>query len=364
MFKKSLLVFLGMLVISSTALFAQDEPGEPVPADGSVVKEEKGAADKLSDLGLSGKMYIQYGAELSTSDDSNKNSSFSIQRMYLQYKRDIGGPFSIKITTDVGQLDSTSGATTVTSEPYELYVKNAYVQLKQKMGVVTLKSQLGMIGTPNIGKTDKMMDLRWVYNNYSIDKSKSIIGTSIDTSADLGFNLSLNIMKLVEVTADITQGEGYKEAAEVNDNKVIHAMVSITPIKGLYINGFSKFGKVQSSDVKSNYYGGGAAWKSDLIKVGANFLMAAVDTAAYTSTEAWIHANLDPAIEIPILIVGRFAYGKNNDVDDTGNTIIGGGLGYQFNKHFRALAYFETNSSNASGSKADSAIYAKTEAKF
>ncbi len=92
---------------------------------------------------------------------------------------------------------------------YGFFLKNAYLQAKNDLGAATLTTQFGLIGTPVIGLADKVSDYRWIYNNF-IDKSKNLLGTSIDTSADLGISVKADIMKMVSITGAYMNGEGYK----------------------------------------------------------------------------------------------------------------------------------------------------------
>ncbi|MCP4129820.1 MAG: hypothetical protein GY754_02270 [bacterium] len=368
--KRSLIVCMGIIILLSTALLAQDEPVEP--GDAAAAKEDPGVADTLTDLGLSGKMYIQWGADLNGND---MNNSFSMERMYLTYQRGIGGPVSIKITTDVARVkaETSDGATKVTGNSYELYVKNAYFQIKEALGPITVSSQMGIIGTPNIGMVDKMMDLRWVYNNYTIDKSSSLLktatasGPTLDYSADLGLNLSVKVFDMVTVTADVTNGEGYKNIEDTYDGKTLHGMVSVTPVKGLYINGYSKWGKT-ADNTYSYYLGGGAGYVTETISGGGNFIMPFLKstgtTVKYQAIEAWVRLNFEAIIGLPFLLANRVAYGRHTDDDQIGALFVGGGAGYRVNKHFRALLYTEYSKAHETGATSDINLYVKTESKF
>ena len=66
--------------------------------------------------------------------------------------------------------------------------------------------------------------------------------------------------------------------------------------------------------------------------------------------------------QAPVLMIGRMAWGvKNADLDHQ-TLLLAGGAGYQFNKHLRLLAYYE--SYKPKGEAATAAFYIKSEARF
>jgi len=351
-FLKTALVLSLVLFISSFSLAAK--------------KDKEG-----DDLKIKGKAYIQWQDDL-----EEDQHSFGVTRAYLQFLKKLDDTFSVKITADaINNLPSDDSAgNTSKSNTYEFYLKNAYLNAKKKItDDLKCSFSLGMIGTPNIGVVDSLSDYRWVYNNY-LDKSKNILGTSLDTSADLGASLNFNIMKMVSLTGALTNGEGYKQASEESNGKSIYGTVSINPFKlgedkkgdGLFINGYLKRtnGFVEDGDNLLSYYGGGVAWKSKLIKVGANIYAGEKKSSdqKFSLFDSYLHSNLDCVIKMPVLVMGRFAFGKDKDNSDSKVTKMGIGAGYKFCKSVRSLLYYEKTQYETI--KSNDMLYLKTEVKY
>ena len=341
--------------------------------------------EKKDSLKITGKIYAQFSQDVKNAKDKDETNgnTFEITRAYLQFKKKIGGPFSIKVTADAikGLKDSAGD----TNEDYEFFLKNAYIQGKNKFGAVTLTGQLGLIGTPLIGITDKLSDYRWIYNNF-FDKAKNLSVNTGDSSADLGLSVKADINKLVSVTGAVTNGEGYKDVTEddKNSGKAFYGLLSITPIKGLYINGYFRTENEEvDNSTKSyyntdvTYYGGGVAWKSSIIKAGANYIIGKRkddDPSLTDSTkndfkllDCWLNVNLKDVTGYPVLILGRYAFGEDKKVTDSKVTYWGAGLGYKFNKNFRLAAYYENYKyadETTYPEKDNQTFYVKAEAKY
>ncbi|HQO03384.1 MAG TPA: hypothetical protein PLI62_14055, partial [Spirochaetota bacterium] len=279
------------------------------------------AESEQSATQVSGKMFIQWVKAMSNApvDQSEHENSFQLQRAYLSFKHQIDQVWSVNVTLDAG--NDAGGSDT----RYLVYVKNAYLQAKVGMGVADLTLQFGMVGTAAIGIIDKVSDYRWLNSNY-LDAAKSLLaktttalGQSIDTSADMGVSAQLQIAKIVTVTAQVTNGEGYKktdEHASGDDGKAYLGMLTVQPIPGLYIAGYMRNETTndgQDSDNYIRYYGGTLAYSTDLIKVGASYIVAKKSTLAwpydgvasetdYTIIDAFLNVNLQSVIGVPVLV--------------------------------------------------------------
>lgn len=347
-----------------------------------------------------------------------KTNTFRMQRAYLTLKKRIGEIFSVKVTADIDP-----------SGQDFIYLKYGFIQLYKEfgtaMGPVSLKAQVGKIGTPVVGITDNLCDLRWVGRNY-LDNSKLVLnGKSFDNSADLGGLFSLSFLKLATIEYSITNGEGLKsDNNETYGGKAHTLLVSVNPVdyvKELYVNFYGRWEdtdrnvldtgpisaggypvKYQGVD-KRSYMGFGVAWYSDLIKLGLNFFMPVKEYSktffSYLTTyhvspfegyrprhiekfyliDSWLNVNLGAVMPFGLLMVGRCAYGQemksllaNNRVMRE-TLVLGGGAGYQFNEHLRLLLYYENiryHSRSKWHNKADkdpslnNNVYIKAEAKY
>jgi hypothetical protein len=309
------------------------------------------------------------------------DNTFRMQRCYLTVKKRIGEIFSLRITTDIDP-----------SSADLLYLKYGYVQLYKDfstpVGPVIVKAQFGKIGTPVIGITDKLSDLRWIGPNY-LNNSKMVLnGKSFDDSADLGGLVSLSLFNLVTMEYTLTNGEGVKsDNNETYGGKAHTFLFSVNPvdyIKELYVNFYFRLEDTNKNKLtgtgttsiiytgieRRGYYGVGAAWESDLIKVGGNFFMPEMQNSRsfwydaalapyfinfavrhklkYYLVDAWFNINLGAVTPAGVLLLGRAAWGKElssfagNMKQPHETLVLGGGVGYQFSQYFRMVLYYET----------------------
>lgn len=363
------------MFLTGTAAFAQEEEKKP-------------------ELNLKGKAYIEYMNQTKVQEDDKKLNTFQIKRVYLTWKKELNSIWSARVTTDVGQVDST-GETDPSGEDvetettaYAVYLKYAYVQGKKDFGPVSARMQLGMIGTPNSGYTDKVSGYRWVNNNYSFDHAKKILAAvdgadykaqSIDNSADAGVRLDLELMKMVTLTGMYSNGEGYKKVDEPTSNgKAMYGMLKVTPVEGLALAGFYRnevTNEFESGDNYRMYYGAGISYSTDLIKVGANYVLPEVEKGGEKTVkdayilDTWLNMNLNSVAGMPVLIMGRYAMAENDELKDVNDidskiTIWAAGLGYEIARGFKALAYLENRTFEQEDVDDEQTFYVKTEVKF
>jgi len=310
------------------------------------------------------------------SDASAKNNnSFRIQRAYVDLKYKINDILHMRVTSDV---DASVTPSSASNAAFHLYLKYAYIEAKKDFGPVWISATGGMIETPVIGLTDKISDYRWIQQNY-LDQAKYVLNnTSLDNSADIGVKASFGFSKYVTLTGAFTNGEGYKSNESVG-YKAVTYLVTVNPIKELYISGFGRNEITAKYDytgkkAKREYYGYGVAYSSDLIKVGFNHIFPYVTTVGvasyfdstlklgssdvyvypvkktgYMLLDSWLNFNLGAVVpSAPLLVTGRFVYGlqrgtyqklyTDKECGKTRSTMLYAiGLGWQFNKNFRIL---------------------------
>ncbi|MBN2160490.1 MAG: hypothetical protein JW807_13935 [Spirochaetes bacterium] len=418
-------IFLAILSLSMPAV-SQKKGANPkadeetMRADNAGKKDEKGIDPSKLYVDLTGVMYLEwayntgfsydgttewggmwgkvprwgvdttYFPQLTAAEPSNisynKTNTFRMQRAYLTLRKRIGELFSVKVTADIDPNGQDF-----------IYLKYGFIQLFKEfgssLGPVSIKVQLGKIGTPVIGITNKLNDLRWIGKNYLTNSKIVLNGKSFDDSADLGGLFSLSFLNLATIEYSITNGEGLKsDNNETYGGKAHTLLVSVNPVdyvKELYVNFYGRWEdtdrnildtgpvsaggypvKYQGVD-KRSYMGFGVAWYSDLIKLGLNFFMPVKEYSktffSYLTTfnvspfegyrprhkdkfyliDSWLNFNLGAITPLGFLVVGRCAYGQemkgllaNNRVMRE-TLVLGGGAGYQFNKHLRLVLYYE-----------------------
>ena len=337
---------------------------------------------------VSGVLYLDWGYVQKANENSSLqegSDTMRLQRAYINFAKKIDDVWSVKVTLDgsgvsESKWDNTNTQNKTTANNI-MFIKNAYVQMKQNFDPVELVVQYGVVGTPVIGHGDGMSGARWIYNTY-LDKSADLLDDSVDvSSADLGLKADITLMKMVTLTGMYSNGSGFKytEDQKVTD-KAYWGVLSINPIKELLINGYFHTRDIDptSDDNKVTYYGGGIGWSDKSFKVGGNFILGERDGASdankkdYTLFEVFANINLADVAGLPVLIYGKYAYGKSKADDDAkvDGTQIWGGLGYQFNKSVQIMALYqtgerETTSNTGVKSKIkEDMVWIKSEVKF
>lgn len=335
-------------------------------------------APKESPIAVSGVLFFDYSYILENKDKVTNTKktygdSFNLNRAYLTAQKKIDDVWSARITLDAGTVENS-----------DAFVKNAYVQMAPNFGVVGLKVQGGLVGTPIIGLLDGFTGSRWIYQNY-VDKASDVSGKSIDvSSADTGLKAELNIMKMVTITGMYSNGDGYKKnTQDQNDvTKSNYLVVNVTPFGKLNVFGYYHWHDTAAKS-KENYVsfvGGGAAWSEKAIKVGAAYTMhsgkASNVKEESTIIEVWANVNLQQFAGVPVLLIGRYAMGEY-EKDGTPNKsknegdAIWAGVGYQLNSNVQFAAMYKVDSltkKNTAGAKTsdveNSTLFVKSEIKF
>lgn len=354
-FKISTAVF--SLMIASSALFAQ------TPAEQKPVTEEIKTTVHSEPVEIKGRVFLQYGQVINPKD-SKESYKVSVERAYVDINKKFSDNWSVRITSDI------NGST---GSPYSLMAKYAYLQGKYSFGPVSMKGQFGLVGTPVIGMVDDISAYRWIDKN-SLDNASAIMGSSIDSSADLGAKLDINIMKIATISGMICNGDGYKTINKTLEMKTYYAALDINPekyVKPLHVIGFYKRNAADSAGSKNydQYLGGGAAFSNDLIKVGAYYTMAKVVANDTTTKNMWMvegfaNANLESVIKYPVLLMGKYAMGKDKKVTDSDVTQWGVGAGYQLHKNIQCAVYVDNYQYKLDTKKPARTLYVKSDIKF
>ena len=139
---------------------------------------------------IKGLTYFDYTNDLG-------ESSFNLKRQYISYENDMSNHMTFKVVFDVGRTNKLDGEDT----RLDVFLKKAYLKHKSKLGT----TQIGMIGTNSYGVQEKNWGYRFIEKS-ALDKNK------FSHTADLGVGFSKNILKKLNVSIQITNGEGYKSA--------------------------------------------------------------------------------------------------------------------------------------------------------
>lgn len=294
-------------------------------ASGVVLAEEK----KNDGLGtLQGKIYLNYNIALSADE---KVHGFDLERIYFTYKKNIGEKLSTRVTMDVydaeyanddTDTDTDGTATHINTAGISnrglFFVKYAYLQYKDKLAGIKTILQVGQIGNPILGLTDKMGGMRWITKN-QMDSEK------LNNSADLGAKVSLGFFGIATLTTAYMNGEGYKHiGGDENKGKSSDTVLSITPFgKKLLINGYLKYARDVSSPQKTQF-GGGVAWMDTLYKAGINFIYDSDNKNSYL--DSWVHVNFKGIIGMPFFLMGRFQMILPDSGDNTTAFVLGPGF--------------------------------------
>ncbi|RKX23008.1 MAG: hypothetical protein DRP35_00485 [Candidatus Zixiibacteriota bacterium] len=168
-----------------------------------------------SDTKVNGRLYTDWTLE--TSDDVDSENSFSISRAYVTVKSKLSDFTSVRITTDIREVDNFSG--------YTIILKYGYFDWKPKFGNGKLKVRFGLHATPYIDRMNKLWGRRYMLKTAS-DLNKFV------TSSDLGAGLIFGLGekgKTGSASVHIFNGSSYSHIEDENKNKNINAHILLNP---------------------------------------------------------------------------------------------------------------------------------------
>jgi len=380
MFSKRVLVLFLMLAFAAAGLaaFAQEAPK---PA------ETPRAEDKPVVVGA--RLYLWYSQDIAnksaTLPREPKTDHFTLNRAYIMVGKEFTDVFSARLVTDVNSAGNSS------SNQQYIYIKHAFIQMRLgKDSPVPWTTRLGADDTPINGLQYSLSDTRWIYNNY-IERAGDVLnGVTIDHSADVGLFSELNLFKIVRLNAAYCNGEGFTaRLTETNQDKSkrLYGMLTLTPLKQLYISGFYKTDfSLSSTALTANppnttylfndqstlsYWGAMIAWSDKTFKIGASYAVPYRSTIAYYLAtgaqvgiyglrsrmygrilDTWAHINLAELTGLGFIFYGRYALGIEDQRTrtsanwdrpniDTRTRIWTAGVGYQLNRNVRILGMYE-----------------------
>ena len=168
-----------------------------------------------------GKPIVKVFANFHSSVGEGDNTSeFTVRRVYLGYKADLGDNFSTVIKLDIG---SPTDASDFTLSRRFAYFKNAYLQYKKDKFTV----RFGVIPTHQFKVQEKIWAHRYIRKTVT-DLNR------MGSSADIGAYVIYDLNKFISFDAGLLNGEGYGKIQ--NDNALKAALgATIKPIKGLQL---------------------------------------------------------------------------------------------------------------------------------
>jgi hypothetical protein len=319
--------------------------------------------------------YVSYHSNNRPSPDNQKHG-FDLERAYVNFRKDLGDNFSVRLTTDASNYITGTARNSV-------FLKFAYAEYKNQFGDIGAKLSFGLIGNAIFAATDNIAGMRWLTRD-----QLDLCG--IYNTADLGASAEFNFFKIATLNLSVYNGDGFntiQQAREAYKGKEFNGVLTITPIETFYINLFYSYMKSNPGTVES-YMGGGLAWSDKLYKVGANAIMvtdsnlrslglmgisSSPDKGNGLYIDSWLNVNFKDLIGMPITLNARFGYiipDEKYQITGTGTKIynvedamtFGVGPGYQINNNVQFALWGEY--SKVGERKADMAGRLKTEIKF
>ncbi len=164
---------------------------------------------------ITGKVFWNYNYNFT--EDVKKASSFEIKRSYFGYKYVIDEKFSVLISFDAGKGSEENSS-------YSAYLKKAKLEWKVASKV---KLSLGIIGLKQFNDQEKLWGYRYIYKSFQ-DEHK------FGSSADLGVNAEIKILKMLKMNIFILNGEGYKKIQDEFGTHRTGFNFIAEPIENLY----------------------------------------------------------------------------------------------------------------------------------
>jgi len=165
-----------------------------------------------------GKVFFNYHLDLT--EGSDKVNSFEIQRSYLGYKYNFSDKISAKITLDAGPVGVGSS--------YTVFVKIA--QLNWQISK-PIKLSIGLIGLKQFDTQEKFWGYRYIFKSFQDE-------FAFGSSADLGANAEIKIIKNLTANVFVLNGEGYKKKQDNMGRLKVGGNLVYKPINGLILKAY------------------------------------------------------------------------------------------------------------------------------
>lgn len=250
------LLFLGLLILPSAALFAQQTFNTTIYLDYRYYLSSAGPTT------------------LKPTDETTAylSNQFVFRRAYFTYENKINDNLKFRFRLDADNTANVTGVSLTGSpvtgtslskdDKLRPFIKHLYLEWSNFL-VENLTLRVGMIET----LTFSLEEARWGYRSVAktlLDGYKDITGTDIKaTSADIGASLGTSLTKYARVNAMISNGAGYGHA-ENNQFKKISANIQLIPVAGFSVVGYIDFERqLPVSSLPAETAPGATTYKAD-----------------------------------------------------------------------------------------------------
>ncbi len=202
---------------------------------------------------FSGLVYADYYHMFSNHQESLQGrNGFWFRRLYFTYDYRFSSSFSMRV-----RFEAASSGDFTSRAPLIPFVKDLY--LKWSKGSHSLI--MGISPTPTFSKVEKIWGYRSVEKT-PLDLYK--MASSRDTGVSLMGHPGIFYYHIM-----LANGEGTK--SEVNPQKSVYASLGMSPIRGLYIEGYGDFRKGESVHTDVYTYQGFISYSSSKLALGGLF---------------------------------------------------------------------------------------------
>lgn len=187
-----------------------------------------------ADTKINGLLFTEW--RLNTSEGSNNENEFGISRAYITVKSKLSEYSSVRITTDIRNVDNFDG--------YTIVLKYGYFDWKPQFGQKKLTVRFGLQPTPYTDIMNKFWGRRYMLKTAS-DEYKFL------TTSDLGTGFIVDLGdegKLGTASIHIFNGTSYTDVHEMNTRKDLNGYLMLQP--------FTENENLKKTQVHGQFYSG------------------------------------------------------------------------------------------------------------
>jgi hypothetical protein len=316
-----------------------------------------------------GKIYADWYYNATDDASLTKRSEIELSRVYLGYKFKINDSFTADALLDVGRVNAATSASATfdtttklvdvklkSDERYVAFLKTAYLAWSGILPKTTLK--LGQIGYFAFNVQEKFWDHRYICPSF-MDKN------GYASSADLGASVNVSPVDMVQITAGVTNGEGYKAPQDKYGNYKTGLGLQVNPISALTLYVYGDWMPVGSTtDTSQSTIAAFAGYNfQDLARLGVEYNAQFNQKGVQDHDVSGVSVYGMYSILKPLEIFARLDLAMSRDDWNTaqdGKAIVAG-LQYSPVKQVKLAANYQRFIPSASGKQASDKIYLNCE---